>query len=76
MGNPAAGATNTGGGGGGRDPLDNASYGAGGGGAGGFRTGTTPVSVENMPVVIGAGGPVPIPAGDGGPGIVIIKYSV
>jgi len=67
VGNPAGGPNNVdylvvagGGGGGGKGQEDVG--GAGGGGAGGFRTGfpspagTTPVSVQGYPIVVGAGG--------------------
>ena len=72
------GTVNTGGGGGGVGTLPPASSGYGGGGAGGYLTGTMTVSAAPgaYPVTIGGGGGPPSSYGNGGSGIVIIRYSI
>jgi hypothetical protein len=70
------GTTNTGGGGGGGE--NGVGAGHGGGGAGGYieKTSQT-LSAATYPITVGAGAAKPQPtAGAGGPGIVIIRYSV
>ena len=72
-----------GGGGGGSEPSGPAAGGAGGGGAGGKGpgevTGTGSDAVTNSGGGGGGGGSIPglgYPGGDGGPGILVIRYAV
>ena len=72
-----------GGGGGGSEPSGPAAGGAGGGGAGGkgpgAATGTGSDAVTNSGGGGGGGGSIPglgYPGGDGGPGILVVRYTV
>ncbi len=53
-------------GGGGGNPGSTAARGGGGGGAGGYLYGTTAISAQNFPIVVGAGGSGTSPATKGG----------
>ena len=75
-GGAGSGTTNTGGGGGGKDPGGPERNGSGGGGAGGLLTGSISLNASDSVVVVGGGAVSEISAGNGGSGIVIIRYPV